>query len=151
MNPSTEPNQKSYRIGDVARKLNLSADTLRYYEKIGLLPKVGRSTSGIRFYSDKDLSRLQFIQRAQAMDFSLAEIAQLLEMRASPQRARPKVRELTRNKLAQVSVRLDDLKVLRNELQLLLNLCTGNPSGCPIVTGIERKALTPSKRKAPRH
>src|SRR3990172_5350467 len=97
-----------YRIGDVTERLGLSADRLRYYEKIGLLPKVGRSTSGIRFYSDKDLSRLQFIQRAQAMDFSLAEIAQLLEMRESPQRARPKVRELTRNKLTEVSARLDE-------------------------------------------
>ena len=137
-----------YRIGDVTERLGLSADTLRYYEKIGLLPKVGRSTSGIRFYSDKDLSRLQFIQRAQAMDFSLAEIAQLLEMRASPQRARPKVRELTRHKLAQVSARLHELKILRNELQLLLNLCTGNSPGCPIITDIERRSPASSRRKA---
>ncbi len=139
-----------YRIGDVAERLGLSTDTLRYYEKIGLLPKVGRSATGIRFYSDKDLSRLQFIQRAQAMDFSLAEIAQLLEMRESPRRARPKVRALTRNKLVQVSARLAELKTLRNELQLLLNLCSGNSPGCPIVSGIERKVSAPIQRKAPR-
>lgn len=141
-----------HRIGDLKTRLGLSADTLRYYEKIGLLPKVGRSTSGIRFYSDKDISRLQFIQRAQAMDFSLAEIAQLLEMRESPQHARPKVRELTRHKLAQISARLGELKTLRNELQLLLNLCSGNLPGCPIVAGIERKTSTPTptKRKVSR-
>lgn len=63
------------------------------------------------------------MQRAQAMDFSLAEIAQRLAFRASPRRARPKVRELARNKLAQVSTRLHEFKALRNELLLLLNLC----------------------------
>jgi len=139
-----------YRIGDVTKMLGLSADTLRYYEKIGLLPRIGRSAAGIRFYSEQELSRLRFIQRAQMMDFTLSEIAQLLAMRESPQRTRPKVRELTRNKLAQVSARLDELKTLRNELQLLLNLCAGNSPGCPIVAGIERQAPAPSKRKAPR-
>lgn len=139
-----------YRIGDVTEKLDLSADTLRYYEKIGLLPRVARNGAGIRLYNDQDLSRLRFIQRAQMMDFTLGEIAQLLAMRESPQRTRPKVRELTRNKLAQVSARMDELKTLRNELQLLLNLCTGNSPGCPIVAGIERKAPVSAKRKAPR-
>ena len=140
----------SYQIGEVAERLGLSVDTLRYYEKIGLLPKVGRSASRQRIYNDKHLSQLRFIQRAQAMDFSLAEIAQLLEMRASPQRARPKVRELTRNKLAQVSARLEDLKTLRNELQLLLNLCSGNTPGCPIVDGIEGRTPAVTRRKAAR-
>ncbi len=139
-----------YRIGDVVVQLGLSADTLRYYEKIGLLAKVGRSASRLRLYDDKHLSQLRFIQRAQAMDFSLAEIAQLLEMRASPRRARPKVRELTRNKLDQVSTRLADLKTLRNELQLLLNLCRGDSEGCPIVAGIEHKPQATLQRKAPR-
>ena len=139
----------AYRIGEVAQRLGMSTDTLRYYEKIGLLPKVGRSASHLRLYNDKHLSRLQFIQRAQSMDFSLAEIAQLLEMRESPQRARPKVRELTRHKLAQVSARLDDLKTLRNELQLLLNLCSGNTPGCPIVAGMEGK-LPATKQKTAR-
>ncbi len=139
-----------YRIGDVTQRLGLSPDTLRYYEKIGLLPKVGRSTAGIRCYSDTDLSRLRFIQRAQAMDFSLAEIALLLEMRESPQRARPRVRELTRTKLAAVGARLAELKTLRDELQLLLNLCAGNAPGCPIVAGIEGKASASSTRTAAR-
>ena len=139
-----------YRIGDVVEHTGLSADTLRYYEKIGLLPKISRSASRLRLYTDKHLSQLRFIQRAQGMDFSLAEIAQLLEMRASPQRARPKVRELTRNKLQQVSQRLADLKTLRNELQLLLNLCSGDAAGCPIVSGIEHPPQTSPQQKTPR-
>ena len=63
-----------YRIGDVTKQFNVTADTLRYYEKIGLFPNVSRTTAGVRQYNDKDLSRLRFIKRAQYMNFSLDEI-----------------------------------------------------------------------------
>jgi len=128
-----------YRIGDVAEKLDLTADTLRYYEKIGLLPKVGRNGAGIRFYNDQDLSRLKFIQRAQKMDFTLAEIAELLKMREAPQKARKRVRELTAHKLAEVDARLAELKALRGELALLLNLCAAGGKGCGIITAINKR------------
>ncbi len=62
-------------IGEVARQLEISVDTLRYYEKIGLLPKVHRTESGIRDYDDKDISRLKFIKRAQQMNFPLSPIS----------------------------------------------------------------------------
>ena len=127
----------AYRISDVSRLLGISADTLRYYEKIGLLPAVQRSAGGVRIYRDKDLSRLRFIRRAQAMNFSLAEIGDLLQMREDPQHARDEVRELTRRKLAEVERQLGELDTLRRELQLLVNLCRGTADGCPIIEGIE--------------
>ncbi len=122
-----------FRIGDVTEKLGLSADTLRYYEKIGLVPKVGRNGAGIRFYNDHDLSRLKFIQRAQQMDFTLAEIGELLKMREAPHKARKRMRELTAHKLAEVNARLVELKALRGELALLINLCTASGKSCPII------------------
>ncbi|ALP53723.1 MerR family transcriptional regulator [Candidatus Tenderia electrophaga] len=125
------------RISDITRQLGLSADTLRYYEKIGLLPKVKRTASGIRAYNDKDISRLKFIQRAQRMNFSLAEIKDLLQMREDPQHARTEVRELTHRKLADIENHLQDLTTLRNELTLLVNLCAASDNGCPIIEGIE--------------
>ncbi len=128
---------KEYRIGDVANKLGISTDTLRYYEKINLLPRVARSDSGIRFYQEKDLSRLKFIKRAQKMDFTLAEIGDLLQMREDPQHARDEVRQLTASKLADVETHLDELNTLRTELQLLLNLCRGSEDGCPIIESID--------------
>ncbi|MFK5915336.1 MAG: heavy metal-responsive transcriptional regulator [Woeseiaceae bacterium] len=127
-----------YRIGDVAKKLGLSADTLRYYEKIKLLPKISRTASGIREYDDKDISRLKFIQRAQKMNFSLAEISDLLKMRENPQKVRKDVRQLTADKLLEVNEHLQSLAILRNELQLLLNLCQGSKDGCPIIEGLDR-------------
>jgi len=72
------------RIGKVVESLDISADTLRYYEKIRLMPKVHRNNGGVRFYSDKDLSRLRFIKRTQKMGFSLEEIAALLSFRENP-------------------------------------------------------------------
>jgi len=125
-----------YRIGDVANELDISADTLRYYEKIGLLLRVTRSDSGIRFYREKDLSRIRFIKRAQRMNFSLAEIGELLKMRDNPQKARNEVRQLTASKLAEIETHVNELSTLRSELQLLLNLCQGTVDGCPIIENI---------------
>jgi len=129
----------SYSIGKVARQLTLSMDTLRYYEKIGLLPKINRATSGIRLYSDKDISRLKFIKRAQQMNFTLTEIGNLLQMRDDPQHARDEVRQLTGCKLQQVESRLAELNILRNELTLLVNLCAASRQGCPIIDKIDEE------------
>jgi len=127
----------SYQIGEVTRQLGISADTLRYYEKIHLLPPIARGPSGLRMYDDQDLSRLRFIRRAQHMGFSLKEIARLLEFREDPQRARQETRQLAGEKLAFLDGRLTELQSLRNELQLLINLCAAGDDGCPIITGLE--------------
>ncbi len=128
-----------YRIGEVTKRTGISADTLRYYEKLGLLRDVRRTASGVRVYDDRDLSRLGFIQRAKAMNFSLEEIAQLLEMRDDPQHAREQVRWLTRHKLDSVEAQLQQLETLRRELTLLLNLCRGAEDGCPILEGMDQQ------------
>jgi len=127
----------SYRIGHISKKLGLSVDTLRYYEKIGLLPRVYRTATGIRNYCDNDISRLRFIQRAQKMDFTLAEISELLQMREDPQHARKEVHELTLKKLVEIEGRLQDLAALRDELSQLTNLCASTEKGCPIIEGFE--------------
>ncbi len=126
------------QIGKVSESLGLSKDTLRYYEKIGLLPRVTRNAAGLRIYDAKDVSRLKFIKRAQRMKFSLVEISQLLEMRDSPQNVRDEVRALTRGKLIEVEEHIDELTILRNEFQLLINLCANAADGCPIIEDIER-------------
>jgi len=129
--------QALYKIGDVARITGLSVDTLRYYEKIDLLKNIFRNKSGIRLYSDKDISQLNFIKRAQRMNFSLDEIRDLLAMRIDPQRACVEVRELTAKKLQDVEANLTELTTLRNELQLLLNLCLAAEDGCPIIEDMD--------------
>jgi DNA-binding transcriptional MerR regulator len=136
---SSNTDNREYGIGEVTRLTGLSADTLRYYEKIKLLPPVRRSASGMRSYDEQDLSRLRFIQRAKTMNFSLEEIARLLEMRADPQHVRDEVRELTHRKLAAVEHQLQELDTLRRELTLLVNLCRGAQDGCPIIDDLDSR------------
>jgi len=137
-----------YRIGRVTQRLGLPADTLRYYEKIGLLPRVGRNAAGVRCYTDQDLSRLQFIQRAQRMNFTLAEIRELLAMRAAPHQARRRTRALTARKLAEVEARLVELQTLRTELALLLNLCAAGGRDCGILKAINTRTTIAKGRVA---
>lgn len=125
------------RIGEVTQRLDISADTLRYYEKIHLLPPISRNSSGLRIYCDKDLSRLKFIRRAQRMSFSLKEIAQLLRFREAPQQVKPDVRQLAEEKLADIKSHLQELKALKNELQPMVDLCTGSKDDCPIIAGLD--------------
>ena len=124
-------------IGEVTRRLGMSADTLRYYEKIGLLPRVARNGSGVRRYDRADLARLKFIQRARLMNFSLDEIRNLLQFRSDPSGSKAQVRELTRRKLDDIGARVDALQALRQELDLLMDSCTGSGKSCPIIDGIE--------------
>jgi len=126
-----------YAIGAITKQLGLSADTLRYYEKFGLLPNISRTSSGNRQYCDKDISRLKFIKRAQHMKFSLQEIKNLLQMREDPQHTKDEIRSMTAEKLADIEVHLQDLTILKNELTLLLNLCRGSENGCPILDDFE--------------
>lgn len=124
-------------IGEAARLLDVSVDTLRYYERIGLVPRPARTRGNARRYDPQDLARLRFIRRAQKMDFSLEEIGMLLGMRADPAHARLEVRALTARKLEMVDARLEELSRLRDELRLLLTLCRQESCGCAILKELE--------------
>ncbi len=126
-----------YQIGEVSKKLNISTDTLRYYEKIKLLPRISRLASGLRVYSKKDLSRIMFIKRAQRMKFSLKDIANLLNFRERPQTAKPEIRKLANQRLNDIEEHLIALETLRNELTLLIGLCQKSNDGCPILDSFE--------------
>lgn len=138
-----------HRIGQVAKALAVSVDTLRYYEKCGLLPPVARDVGRTRVYTDRDLSRLKFIRRAQHMNFTLAEIKQLLELREDPRHVRDEVSALARRKLDAIEEHLDDLTTLRNELTLLINLCRNSKEGCPILQSFDEEG-EPTRTRRPR-
>lgn len=128
---------KTYRIGAVARQLKISIDTLRYYEKIDLLAPIDRNSGGIRLYCESDIARIQFIQRAKLMNFTLDEIKALLKMRKNPKLMREDVRELTQQKLDVIERQISELDILRQELQELIGSCACSQQGCPIIEKIE--------------
>ena len=108
------------RIGEVAARTGLSVEALRFYERRGLLGRPARTESGYRAYDQAVLERLAFIKRAQAIGFSLAEITEILTMRAAGQPPCHHVRGLARRKLAELDERLRALRHYRKELAELL-------------------------------
>jgi len=127
-----------YKIGEIKKITSHSADTLRYYEKIGILPAIARNSSGLRLYDKKDISRLQFIKRAQSMNFTLDEIKKLLIMRENPIQCKDSIRQLTFEKLQSIEEQLKNLTTMKKEFTLLLNLCHGSENGCPIIEDFDQ-------------
>lgn len=126
-------------IRQAGQETGLSPDTLRYYERIGLLGPVARNPGGQRRYSTTDISRLRFIRRAQAMDFSLDEIAQLLVLRDQPGDVRASVRKMTETRLAAIEQRIGSLIELRDELAQLVNACHASDGDCPIIARMDSR------------
>lgn len=124
-------------IGEVAAEIGMSPDTLRYYEKIRLLPPSSRTAGGKRLYHDQDIARLRFIQRAKSVGFSLGEIGKLLRFREKPAQSSRAARELAVKKYAQVKEQLALLHTIEAELALLLELCRGGSDECPILTTLD--------------
>lgn len=133
-------NQK-IKIGDLAKRCNLTVETLRFYEKQQLLQPVSRSGSGYRQYDKADVKRLKFIQRAKQVGFTLAEIKQLLALRADKEgHSCGEVKDYTAQKLADVEAKIQDLKVMQKALSRLHDACCGGPeaaSHCSILAALE--------------
>ena len=126
-------------IRQAGQETGLSPDTLRYYERIGLLGPVARNKGGQRRYTMLDIARLRFVRRAQAMDFSLDEIGQLLALREQPGDVRGDVRRMTETKLAAIEQRIESLIRLREELTQLVNACRTGDGDCPIIARMDSR------------
>ncbi|MGB1907522.1 MAG: Zn(2+)-responsive transcriptional regulator [Spongiibacter sp.] len=116
----------TYRIGELASALGCSVETLRYYEREGLLTATGRSSNGYRFYNEDAVRQLKFILRAKAMGFSLEDIRELLAIRVDPKAAScGAVRNITEHKLQWVEHKIAELQRFRDALQRMVNACCG--------------------------
>ncbi len=124
-------------IGRLARAASVNVETVRYYQRRGLLPQPDRPVASVRRYEIGDLDRLRFIRRAQAVGFTLAEIESLLRLRERIScRA---TRALAREKLATVETRLRELQRLRHELKAWIAGCDQNVDDqcCPTLDALE--------------
>ncbi|WP_299019512.1 Zn(2+)-responsive transcriptional regulator [uncultured Photobacterium sp.] len=116
-----------YLIGQLAKECDVSSDTLRFYEKNGLLQPAGRSESGYRLYSEDDLSRVKFILRAKAIGLSLDEIRELLDIRLEACRhSCAEVKAITQAKLDEVDRKMAELKRIRTALKKINDACCGH-------------------------
>ena len=127
------------RIGDVAAQGGVNLQTIRYYEREGLLPEPPRLASGYRAFPEGTIRRVRFIKRAQELGFSLAEVRELLTLRIDHQRDRAAVRAIAHNKLNQIDEKIRSLEVMKRALQHLTGRCSGHgpASECPILEALD--------------
>jgi MerR family mercuric resistance operon transcriptional regulator len=126
-------------IGQIAKQADTGVETIRFYEKRGLIPEPPRTPSGYRQYPADTVRRLGFIARAKELGFTLREIAELLELRLTPGACSPDVQAQAEARLADVERRIRDLQRMRGSLRDLLGACRkGNGDGsCPILEALE--------------
>jgi Hg(II)-responsive transcriptional regulator len=126
------------RTGELARLAQVKIDTLRFYERQGLLPVPPRRASGYREYPPESVELVRFIQRAQELGFTLREIKELLALRKVPRATCGDVVVLARRKVEEIDARISDLRAMRTALTELLGGCTGTAplAQCPIIESL---------------
>ena len=128
-------------IGKIAKASGLSIETIRYYEREGILPEPGRTEAGYRIYPESSIARLRFVRRAKRLGFTLAEIRNLL-MLSDGAGDTAQVKALTEQKLALIKQRIEDLSRMRDALEELADRCpgTGCLDACPIINALSADA-----------
>ncbi len=126
-------------IGQLASAAGVGVETVRFYERQGLLPEPPRRRSGYREYPHEAVLRVRFIRRAKSLGFTLREIAELLALRVDPDKTCADVRALARQKIADVEERMRELERIRSALERLARRCRGRgpTSECPILDALE--------------
>ena len=126
-------------IGKLAQQGRVNIQTIRYYERRGLIPKPNRSSSGYRLYDEAAVRRLGFVRKAQLLGFSLDEIDELLSLRMRPGITCGDIRKRARQKIATVEEKIAELTRIRGALAKLATACRGKgpTSECPILEALD--------------
>ncbi|MHB0776610.1 Zn(2+)-responsive transcriptional regulator [Halomonas sp. WWR20] len=128
------------KIGELAERSGVSVETLRYYEKAALLPSPHRGINGYRYYATDNIDRVNFILRAKALGFSLADIRDLLSLQVEADaHTCTEVKALAETKLAEIDAKLTELQRMRQALSTITVACCGGPhavTDCTILTAL---------------
>lgn len=132
----------SLSIGQVAEKTGLGIETIRFYERKGLVDEPPRKESGYRQYDTETVDRLLFIQQAKELGFSLKEIGELLSIKSGNGKLCKDVKQLTEEKLDNIESKIKMLQRMRKSLKRLVDKCPGEGplSDCPILDALDHKA-----------
>ena len=126
------------QIGQLARRADVPIDTVRYYERHGILPRAERQASGYRRYGEDDVARLRFVRRAKALGFTLVEIRDLLALSGRRADDMAGLKAAAIEKLADVEHKLEELTRIRDGLKALVASCPGHGplDRCPILAAL---------------
>lgn len=141
------------QIGKISKQTGIPVETIRYYEKIGLLPEPARQSSGYRQYNDDHLRRLLFIRRCRSLDMAQDEIRELLDLAAQPERQCQEVDDLLARHLSHVRARLRELHHLEQQLEQLRSACSnqGTVDQCGILGGLAESEELPEPERNHTH
>lgn len=133
----------TFSIGQLAKRTRVNIETIRYYERRGLLPDPPRRESGYRQYSHDAVARLEFIRRGKELGFSLTEITELLALRVDPNTSCADVRTRAEAKIADVREKIQSLSRIEGALTRLAAQCHGRgpTSDCPILDALSGESL----------
>jgi Hg(II)-responsive transcriptional regulator len=126
-------------IGEVARQAGVGVETVRFYERQGLLEEPERRASGYRQYDGEAVAVLRFIRRAKELGFTLKEIKGLLGLRLDASATKAEVRQQAKAKVAEIEAKIADLQRMRDALNKLVQKCHGDgaATGCPILWALQ--------------
>ena len=132
---------KPLTIGQVARQAGVGVETVRFYERQGLLEEPSRRESGYRQYPEDVVSRLRFIRRAKELGFSLKEIKELLALRVDPSTTCREVKEQAEAKIGDIEEKIHSLQRMKKALVKLTAVCGGRgpTSECPILDALDKE------------
>ena len=133
-------NVDKFTIGKLARLAGVNIQTVRYYERAGLLHPISKTGAGYRLYGEGELKRLRFVRHAKELGFTLKEIKELMELRVDSPSACAEVLKRAEEKLRDVEEKIEKLNELRGILNELTTACRERtPTGeCPILKSIEK-------------
>lgn len=126
--------REQFPIGILSERSGVNIETIRYYERVALLPKPQRSAAGYRLYRTTDSDRLCFVRRARDLGFSLDEVRRLLDLADQKSRSCRRVHDIAVEHLAEVRAKIDDLRRMERVLATLVKACTqGTMPACPLL------------------
>jgi Cu(I)-responsive transcriptional regulator len=126
-------------ISETAEQAGVNIQTLRYYERRGLLPKAPRRPSGYREFPDDAVRIVRFIKRSQDLGFSLDEVEELLRLRRQSGRNRARIRAVAEGKIAQIDRKVAELERMKRALSTLVHSChDGATLDCPIIEALDQ-------------
>lgn len=138
------------RIGELSKQTGFEVETLRYYEKQGLLHPVSRTESGYRQYDRESLKQLKFIYQAKSVGFSLSEISELLTLRVEPdQYSCSEVKSIAEQKLENIEIKIAELTKMRDALYVITDACCGGSepaTSCTILSALDDGSKPVSKK-----
>ena len=135
-------------IGEAARASGVSAKMIRYYEQTGLIPPAARTAAGYRSYSEENVHVLRFIRRARDLGFSIAKIANLLQLWRDRNRHSAKVKRIAEAHIAELRRKIEELEQIAATLEHLAASCSGdNRPECPILADLETPRAWPARTK----